>query len=207
MSLLQFVTDNRLALIKRTSAMAANRASTPTPDVEGERNGVPIFLSQLVAALEDDAERNPSRRASNSVPPQNSDIARSAVLHGQGMRKLGFTIEEVVREYGDVCQAVTELADERDAGITATEFHTLNRCLDEATARSVASWTVERDQSHSDLRGKLDLELSNLVLTATYAFEVFRSGRVGIGGSTATVLARCLAEMRALLDDAKPAAD
>jgi hypothetical protein len=43
------------------------------------------------------------------------------------------------------------VADERDAGITVTEFHTLNRCLDEATARSGASWTVERDQSYSNL--------------------------------------------------------
>jgi hypothetical protein len=57
------------------------------------------------------------------------------------------------------------------------------------------------------LRGQRDLKLSNLVLTATYAFEVLRSGRVGIGGSTATVLVRCLAEMRSLLDDPKPAAD
>jgi hypothetical protein len=108
MSLLQFVTDNRLALIKRTSAMAANRSSPPTPDAEGERNGVPIFLSQLVAALEDDAERNPSKKASSSAPPQNSDIARSAVLHGQGMRKLGFTIEDGRARVWDVCQAVTE---------------------------------------------------------------------------------------------------
>ena len=46
-------------------------------------------------------------------------------------------MSQVVHDYGDVCQAITELALERKAPITVKEFHTLNRCLDTAIAEAV----------------------------------------------------------------------
>jgi hypothetical protein len=39
----------------------------------------------------------------------------------------GYTIDQVVHDYGDVCQAVTELASEQNTFIAVDEFHTLNR--------------------------------------------------------------------------------
>jgi Tol biopolymer transport system component len=46
------------------------------------------------------------------------EIARSAVLHGHDLLRQGFTVSQVVRGYGDVCQSITELAVERDAPIS-----------------------------------------------------------------------------------------
>ena len=201
MSLQQFLIDNRMELIERTRKKVANRSAAQPIEVQVE-NGIPIFLSQVVAALGEDCERNPEQKATSPVP-QNADIARTAILRGQSMRQFGFTIDQVVRGYGDVCQAVTEMADEREASITATEFHMLNWCLDNAIARAVTSWNDERDKSRAEGKGRRDLELLNLVMTATFSFEALRSGRVGSTGATATVIQRCLAEMRVLLDDPK----
>jgi hypothetical protein len=50
---------------------------------------------------------------------------------------LGFTVSQVVHDYGDICQAITEWAVEQNAPITTDEFHVLNRCLDTAIADAV----------------------------------------------------------------------
>jgi hypothetical protein len=57
-------------------------------------------------------------------------------------------VDQVVHHYGDVCQAVTELAVRRGSSITTDEFRTLNRCLDEAIADAV---TVFADESENAL--------------------------------------------------------
>jgi len=42
-------------------------------------------------------------------------IANTAAQHGADLLRKGFTVSQVVHEYGDVCQAITELAIEKDA--------------------------------------------------------------------------------------------
>jgi len=49
----------------------------------------------------------------------------------------GFTVDQVVHDYGDLCQAITKLAVDRGAAIQVEEFRTLNRCLDNAIADAV----------------------------------------------------------------------
>ena len=56
---------------------------------------------------------------------------------GETCSRLGFTVSQVVHDYGDICQAITELAVEQNAPITTKEFHILNRCLDTAIADAV----------------------------------------------------------------------
>src|SRR6185436_14191596 len=109
-----------------------------------------------------------------------------------------------VHDYGDVCQAVTELAIERKISISADEFRTLNRCLDEAIAQAVTEYARQRELSLSD-RGTERLgffahELRNLLNNAMLAFEVLKSGTVGVGGSTGMVLGRNLIALRDLID-------
>jgi AbrB family looped-hinge helix DNA binding protein len=62
------------------------------------------------------------------------------VLHGRDLLVQGFTLEQVVRDYGDVCQAVTNLAFETNASIEVEEFRTFNRCLDDAIAGAVTKY-------------------------------------------------------------------
>jgi signal transduction histidine kinase len=138
------------------------------------------------------------------------EIAAGALLHGQDLLRQGFTVSEVVHDYGDICQSVTELALEMNAPIGTDDFRTLNRCLDDAIAGAVTTFQresqlaiSEQATSQSNERvGFLAQELQNLVNIAVIAFNVLHTGRVGITGSTGTVLKRSLDELKALITGA-----
>ena len=109
--------------------------------------------------------------------------------------------------YGDICQSITELAVEADARISAADFRTLNHCLDEAIAGAVTEYGREQNKTTLDrevARGNEQLgflahELRNLINIAVFAFEVLKTGNVGVAGSTGTVLHRSLMALRALI--------
>jgi len=77
--------------------------------------------------------------------PPRGKVGASAILHGQDMLSLGFAVDEVVHNYGDLCQAITDLAVERDAPFSVEEFRTLNLCLDNAIAYAVTAFSSEHD--------------------------------------------------------------
>jgi signal transduction histidine kinase len=189
----EFIARNRQEIIERCRAKVAMRSIPPPSDAEID-HGVPVLLDQLVGAL---------RLGLTS----STEIGRSAVHHGHNLLLQGFTVSQVVHDYGDVCQAVTELAVEMNAPISTEDFQTLNRCLDDAIAGAVTEYGRARDQSTLDrevARGSERLgyfahELRNMVSTAIMAFEVLRTGNVGVTGSTGTVLHRSLIGLRALI--------
>jgi hypothetical protein len=196
-SLQAFIEANRAELLARTRRKVAERPSRRLPETD-LRQGVPLFLSQLAASLADEKARDPAQRAQAS-PPTNSNIAKSAAVHGRKLLEMGYTIEEVVRDYGDVCQAVTELAVETDAQVTTAEFHTLNRCLDNAIAAAVTSW----NGAHELSLAKGAVKLAGLHGKATIAFDVLANGRVAMSGATGALLGRCLREMGELITKGK----
>ena len=112
-------------------------------------------------------------------------------------------MSQVVHDYGDICQAITELALERHAPITTDEFHTLNRCLDTAIAEAVtehARITAQRTGTEEIERlGQVAHELRNLLGTAL-AFRTLKQGAVAINGSTGAVLGRSLMGLSDLID-------
>ena len=189
----EFIAVNREEIIRRCRAKVATRSVPPPTEAEID-HGVPVFLDQLVDAL---------RLGLTSSP----EIGRSAVQHGHDLLLQGFTVSQVVHDYGDVCQAITELAVEMNAPISTEDFRTLNRCLDDAIAGAVTEYGRERNQSTLDgetARGSERLgffahELRNLINTAIVAFEVLKTGNVGVAGSTGTVLHRSLLGLRALI--------
>jgi hypothetical protein len=199
MSLAQFTKDHRQDLIDRARIKVAARSSPPAQST-GLDNGVPIFLSQLMAALGEQGTGGTTRSADASRDAHPA-ISESAAVRGRDLLKHGFTVEQVVHEYGDVCQAITELAEERNAALTIPEFHTLNRCLDNAIAGAVSAWSEERDRAR--LSGEKDVDHASLVKLldqATTTFNIILQGKVAIGGATGGLLKRALDDMRALLD-------
>ncbi|MEO7999662.1 MAG: HAMP domain-containing sensor histidine kinase [Gemmatimonadaceae bacterium] len=188
----EFVTAHSTEIISRTRAKVALRSNPAVTDDELE-NGVPLFLAQLVEAL---ATPTPTHEA----------IGPSAARHGANMLRMGYTIAQVVHDYGDVCQAVTELAEELRADISIDEFHTLNRCLDDAIAEAVSEYSRLRQRkqtdSETDRIGALAHEMRNRLASAMLAYEALKGGRIGIGGSTAAVVDRSLRGLRDLIDGA-----
>ena len=61
-----------------------------------------------------------------------SEVSISAAQHLKDLLALALTVDQVVHDYGDLCQSITDLAVERDAPSKVDEFRTLNRCLDNA---------------------------------------------------------------------------
>jgi signal transduction histidine kinase len=190
----EFLTLHRDEIIARTRQKVGARIA-PQPTEAVLEHGVPLFLEQLAATLR--------REQETAARPTSPEMARSAILHGAELRHAGFTVAQVVHGYGDVCQAVTELAIELAIPISADEFKTLNRCLDEAIAQAVTEYARQRDLSHprgAARHGFFVHEQRNLVHNAILAFEVLKTGTVGIGGSTGKVLGRNLIALRDLID-------
>jgi signal transduction histidine kinase len=189
----EFIAFNREEIIRRCRAKVATRSVPPPTDVESD-HGVPVFLEQLIDAL---------RLGLTSSP----EIGRSAVKHGHDLLLQGFTVSQVVHDYGDVCQSITDLAVEKNAPIRTDDFRTLNRCLDDAIAGAVTQFGREQNQSTldgeaargSERAGFVAHELRNALNTAIMAFEVLKTGNVGVAGSTGSVLHRSLMGARALV--------
>lgn len=187
-----FITGHRDEIVARCEAKVASRL--PGHQWVEDDEGIPRFLDQLVEALRLGAPTNP-------------DIGESASMHGRRLRLKGFTVSQVVHDYGDVCQSITELAVELNAPITAFDFRTLNRCLDDAIASAVTEYGREREEI-ADFAATRDVErwgvfsheMRNLVNTAMMSFDVLRTGSVGMGGSTAAVLYRSLTGLHALVN-------
>ena len=137
-----------------------------------------------------------------------SEIGESAALHGKELLQHGFTVEEVVHDDGDVCQAITDLAFERGAAIGIDEFRTLNRCLDNAIATAVTEFGYQHDFAMAGLQadalnerlGFFAHELRNLLCTATLALSIIKEGNVGLTGATGGVLDRALMGLGNLID-------
>ena len=118
-----------------------------------------------------------------------------------------YSIDSVIHDYGDICQAVTELADERGVAIEVREFRTLNRCLDNAIAEAVKEFaygqkiatdaaTLRAQERH----GSFVHELRNHVGTAMLAFSLVRDGRVTPNGSTGAIVSRSLSSLADLIE-------
>ncbi len=206
----QFLTHNRDELIARCKAKVAAR-TRGTASREQLSNGVPLFLQQLTRTLEAEAagEAGEGFRISGASGGDSSalsEVGVGAAAHGKALLELGYTVEQVVHDYGDLCQAITDLAVERDAPFGVDEFRTLNRCLDNAIADAVSSFAAQRDLAIADRNvaknqrlGFFVHEFRNQVQVATLAFTALESGRLGIGGSTSGVLKRSLSAMSALV--------
>ncbi|HSA54198.1 MAG TPA: HAMP domain-containing sensor histidine kinase [Gemmatimonadaceae bacterium] len=134
----------------------------------------------------------------------------TATRHGDELLRRGVTVAQVIHDYGDLCQSITELAAESGARVTAEEFGVLNRCLDDAIAAAVTEFSLQRErgieaegtQSAEMQLGILAHELRNQLGAAMLSFEMIRRGSVAINGATATLHDRALRGLRNLIDHA-----
>jgi hypothetical protein len=199
-----FVTSNRQELITRCRAKVATRYR-PTGAPAVVDHGVPLFLQQLVETLRAE-QTTASREDAESEPtPAPTEIGRAAALHGTELLSLGYSVDQVVHDYGDVCQAVTALAVEQEVPISTDEFRTLNRCLDNAIADAVTSFGCARQTLISDQAETMQQRLvvfadeqRRLVDTAIQSYFAVKTGNVGLTGATGTLLIHALGELRSL---------
>ena len=192
--------------------MVARRRAPKATGRELE-HGIPLFLEQLIRTLRVEQTSEPKRSRMVSGPADGgalgaSEIGTTAALHGRELLQQGYTVDQVVHDYGDLCQAITSLAFELRAPIEVDEFRTLNRCLDNGIADAVTEYACQRDsmvpdkgdQALNERLGCLAHELRNFVHTAMLAVASIKAGNVGMSGAIGAVLDRSLIGMRNLID-------
>jgi signal transduction histidine kinase/CheY-like chemotaxis protein len=212
--LYEFLAANRADLIERCRFKVAQRPQNRTSDAALE-HGIPHFLDQIIKTLQ--VERTPDPMASRKVSgpagggkPFFSVIGETATRHGRELLQHGYTIDQVVHDYGDLCQAIMDLAGERNTPFEIEEYGTLNRCLDNAIADAVTEFSQQHDtvvtkhavQALNEQLAFLAHELRNHIHSAMLAFATMKSGTVGTTGSTGAILELSLIALRSLVDRA-----
>jgi hypothetical protein len=205
-----FITSNRQELISRCRAKVASRFE-PTGTPAAIDHGVPLFLQQLVETLRLEQTTATQHGTDSDPTPAPTEIGRAAALHGTELLRLGYSVDQVVHDYGDVCQSVTALAVEQDIPISTDEFRTLNRCLDNAIADAVASFGCARqisiDRQAETLQQRLVIfaaEQQRLIGIAIQSYTAIKTGNVGLTGATGTLLILALEDLRSLADRTLP---
>jgi hypothetical protein len=202
-----FLTSNRRELISRCKAKVAKRSpkasSTDDP-------GVPLFLQQLADFLYREHLATVRTEPATERTPALTEIGRAAALHGADLLRRGYSVGQVVHEYGDVCQAVTELGVEQNARFTVDEFRTLNRCLDNAIADAVTAFASNPDGAMSERADNFfknetsTNEQRRLINLAIQIISAIQTGHLGANGTTATTLLNTLCDLRDLIDPSPP---
>jgi signal transduction histidine kinase len=194
MTLHELIEAHKQELIVRIRAKIACRIA-PRPTSYEILNGAPLLLDHISVILRQTAGQSVTDRLS---------MSEGATRRGGDLLLQGFSIAQVVHDYGDVCQAITELAVDQDLPIATEDFQLLNRSLDDAIADAVTEYARQRDvkvlDAEVERQGFFAHELRNHLQTATLAFEAVKAGRVGLSGSTVGVLDRSLRGLREVID-------
>jgi signal transduction histidine kinase len=206
----EFLIANRVDLVDRCRIKIVQRSAPRATDYQ-LLHGIPLFLEHLAKTLREEQEiPDPGNRTQGDPPigtnAHSSELAASAARHGRELLERGFTIDQVVYDYGDLCQAITELAVERRAQIDVDEFRTLQRCLDHAIAVAVTAFSGPRNPSVADhgalaLGERVDrlMQQRNLAQTATLALSAIKAGHVGLSGATGALLDGSLVKLSNLI--------
>jgi hypothetical protein len=206
----EFLVSNRTELITRCRNNAAKRFA-PSERPLAIDHGVPLFLQQLVEILRLEHTTPHVAHVEPTPTPAPTAIGRAAAVHGAELLRLGYSIDQVVHEYGDVCQSVTQLAGEQDQDISTHEFRTLNLCLDNAIADAVTAFGAvhqvllhdQADTLHQRLQ-YYALDHQRLVEIALTSYAAIRTGQLGVQGATGTLLLQTLEELRSLAERTLP---
>ena len=208
----EFLAVHRDELIERCKFKATLRVAPKKTHEAAPPNGIPMLLDQLIDMLR--AEPVTARRrnilvfgrsgASNARQPRDD---RPASQHGRDLLRNGFPVEEVVYGYGDLCQAVADLAVEQNAMIQPREFRTFNHCLDQAIADALTSYSARPHSPPADNEAVQRLyerlgffvhELRNHLQTATAALAVSRAENT-FSPAAAAVVDRSMSRMSSLV--------
>jgi signal transduction histidine kinase len=210
----EFLSVNRGELIERCRAKVAQR-SAPKATADELEQGIPLFLDQLIKTLRVEQTTEPMRSRKVSGPAggekvesELSEIGETATRHGRELLQRGFTIEQVVHDYGDLCQAITTWHSNAIRRLRQTSSELLTAASTTESLSAVTEFNRQRDfvvadrQAHAfnERLGFFAHELRNFLNSATLALAAIRVGDVGLNGATGAVLDRSLVGLRNLID-------
>lgn len=132
-----FIAVNQDEILQLCRAKVARRLVPPVTQAEID-HALPLLLDHFLDALRHDAE-------AHDDPGQTERGSGHDVLQT-------LTLSQVVHDYGDICDAIAELAAATETPVSTEDIRTLNGCLDDAMAGAMDAYRRERlgtgDQTH-----------------------------------------------------------
>lgn len=185
----ELIKDRRDEIVVRTHEMTSLRSmqksSTDLNDT------MPRFLDLLSEAL-------------RSSPARGMAVAEEARVHGSHSSGLELSVSQVVHRYGDICQAVVELAMKLDQPIDAAEFGAFSRLLDECIASALVEYEIQRDtailRNGAEIAVSLALTFKCRLAIAIAASSALANGPLDTNGRIEALLDESLQRLQALLD-------
>lgn len=206
-----FLVANEEKLIAGCRKLVCAREGRGATPIQLE-NGIPIFLRQLILTLQ--SEKNKDYKSSAQISdnqsgvPKYTQIKIVAVQHATDLISMNYTLENVVHDYGDICQVIMSVANEQGQTFDVNEYRTLNRCLDNAIASAVTEFSYKKEiLSFLANRSEID-RLSNgfaehlreVLGTASLAYAALKSGGLTVSGSTGAILEKSINTMIELIE-------
>lgn len=188
-SMLELVTDHPKLIEGRTRELFL-AVSGPKGSLRDDDD-----ISALIGQLADSLRRGDG--------PMADQVAKAATSYGGLVFKRGLTVEELVRVYGSIREAVTTVGREINISFSSRDFEVLNRVLDTAISASVTEYQRQKANATADEAlqhiGALAHELRTTLSAAVITFSVIKHGVVGKRRDT---LDRSLKRMADLIDRA-----
>jgi signal transduction histidine kinase len=175
-------------------------------------DAIQTFLAHLVDAL---APTTSGHEFGAVLANTSSRISADAEHRGRTLQRRGCSVEQIINGYGDICQVVTQLADEAAAALSARDLSVMNRCLDDAVVSAVSAHARQRERSlaREELyrRQLLAYELNNLLDVARLSFESFGAWPAPYGSADQALHVKSLDAVRVAVNrsvsDARQGAD
>src|SRR5262249_34611866 len=153
---------------------------------------MPAFIAEIVAALD------PARP---SALPDDSEIAPS---HGRQRWRAGFDVDEVVREYGLLGDAILEAVNEGGGVISAREARILLTSLHTGAAEAVSAYVRRRDEDERQQGARhlsfIAHELRGPLSTAWTSLSIIQRTLEQAPTRAVELLDRSLIRLRELID-------
>lgn len=189
--LYQFLAENREKILAKTRRKTDVVSEDKPTTAESER-GLPQFYDYLTGELERAHKGQPKAVETDEGPD-------TTAKHGKELKRLGYTVSQVVQGYGVLSLAITEATLAAKTEISAEESKTLNLTLDLAIAEAVTAFAKRVESGDCAKKiGVLSHELRNALAAASIAHSMLK--RAGGGPNLNALLDRNLARMRDILD-------
>ncbi len=165
---------------RRLGQMVGQEAATEGQEYLSE------LLDELVAGL----------TASGDGGPPAPRIEQTAAQCGWKRQEHGAAISLIAHDFGVICDAVAQLADETATRVDPGEWQALNRAVDSGIAAALSAYEKQRQQREQDERatrlGAVAHELRNALGAASTGFTMIKQRRVGTDSRTADLVTRNL---------------
>ncbi|MTV36971.1 hypothetical protein [Duganella radicis] len=209
--LYEFISQNHAWLLDRGAQLRKDRGQVPI-DHELDK-GFALFLDQLIASLQQEESEGAYSSGAISGPvsgaPSQSEVGMAAFSLGSEVYALGLPIDQLVHSYGDMCQAIVELAEIKDLRLEIGEYRLLNHCLDNAIASAVSEYefhhhrmqAAQSRQGEMQSRAATGERIRKHLGTATTAIAALKLRELTLGGMTGKILERSLLHLNEIVSE------